>query len=154
MTGKLRILLVLVMTFILGACAPFMVPLNEVDGEHMVNQQLTKEQVKEAILEGAENAGWRAKDLEDDKILASFLFKTHAVNVEISYTSSEYLTQYKSSNEMKMFCLEQDKKSHRNMVVSGRKDCPGNQPPKYIHKAYKQWVNSLDSSIQTSLSSM
>ena len=154
MTRYSSALFVLLATLFSGGCAPFMVPVDAVDSSHFVDASLSKDQVKAAIIEGAENAGWRAKDLGDDKLLASFSFKSHAIHVEIDYTDTYYSTHYKSSYWMKMFCTEQDKKAHQNMIVSGRKDCPGNLPPSYIHKAYKQWVDLLNASIRTSLSTM
>ncbi len=154
MTTSLRVLFIMTMTLFIAGCTPFMVPLYQVDDSHVVDRPLTKDQVKQAIMDGAENAGWRAKDLGNDKILASFNFKTHAVNVEIDYTDSSYATRYESSYWMKMFCSKQDMKKYQNMIVSGRKDCPGNRPPSYIHKSYKQWMDSLNAAIQNSLASI
>jgi len=154
MTSLLRVLFILVILFFAGGCAPFMVPLDEVDSSHAVDGSLSNDQVRDAIIDGAANAGWRTKDLGNDKILASFQFKTHVITVEIDYTASSYATHYESSYWMKMFCTEQDKKKHQNMIVSGQADCPGDRPPAYIHKSYKQWVDSLDRSIQSSLWAM
>ncbi len=33
---------------------------------------------------------------------------------------------------------------HRNMRVSGQRNCPGYRDPSYIHKGYKEWVDSLN----------
>ncbi len=154
MTTLLRVLFIMTMTSFIAGCTPFMVPLHQVDDSHVVDRPLTKDQVKDAIMKGAENAGWRAKELENDKILASFNFKTHAINVEIDYTSYSYATRYESSYWMKMFCSKRDMEKHQNMIVSGQKECPGNRPPSYIHKSYKQWMDSLNAAIQDSLASM
>ena len=154
MSSNLGKWLVLVTTSFMAGCAPFMVPVYKVDGTHVVDRSLTSIQVKEAIIEGAEIAGWRTKDLGDDKILASFHFKTHTVHVEIHYTNSSYTTRYNSSNEMKLYCSEREMKKSQNMIVSGRKNCPENRPPSYIHHAYKRWMDSLNSAIQSSIASI
>jgi len=130
-----------------------MAPVDKLHSSHVIDGSLTDQQVKQAILVGAADAGWRAKDLGNDKILASFSFKTHGVNVEIDYTGSSYSTHYESSYGMKTFCTEHDKKTYKT-IVSGKADCPDYRPPAYIYMSYKNWVDSLDRSIQSSLAAM
>lgn len=144
---------VLGMVLLVAGCTPFMVPLREVDDSHTINNVLNKDEVRAAIMEGAEAAGWRAKDWGDDKILVSYMHTQHTVHVEIDYSDSFYITRYHSSNHMKMFCTEQDKKNFQAMMVSGRHACPGDRPPAYIHKSYKEWLDQLNQSIQFALDS-
>jgi hypothetical protein len=152
MNGFSRWLFVFVMiSFVIGCSG--MVPLHEVDKSHFVDRSLPKDQVKEAIIEGAETAGWRAKDLGGDMILATYRIRTHMIHVEINYTDTYYATRYKSSNEMKMFCTQRDRDNARNIKVSGRQECPGGIPL-YIHGNYKIWVDSLNAAIQSSLAFM
>ena len=132
---------------LLNACTPFMVPLREVDTTHDIYVSRTKDEVREAILEGAQKVGWRAKELGEGTILASYQEKNHSIHLKIDYGLDFYSIRYHSSREMKMFCTESDKKAHRNMKVSGKNNCPGDAAPQYIHKAYKQWVNRLIQSI-------
>lgn len=140
----------LVLTICAG-CSPLMVSVMDTDATHPVDSELTKEQVKTAILNGAQAAGWYAKDIGDDTILASFQLRTHAVQVEIDYTDTDYVTRYKTSAGMKMFCTEIDKSNHQNMKISGQENCPGGAPL-YIHKSYKGWIDSLNRSIAVALS--
>lgn len=151
MSRNSGVLPILGMVLLISACAPFMVPVREVDTTHDVYGAPTKEQVREAIMEGAKDAGWRVKDWGDDKLLASYTYGQHTINLEIDYSDSFYVTRYHSSNRMKMFCTEQDKKAYRGMVVSGQHACPGDRPPAYIHKSYKEWTDSLNRSIQFAL---
>ena len=152
MISRSHLPVVFVMTLFVSGCSGT-VPLYEVDHSHFVDGSLTEDQVKEAIIEGAETAGWLAKDLGGDKILVTYRIRVHTVHVEINYTDTYYATRYKSSNEMKMFCTERDRDKARNIKVSGRQECPGGIP-KYIHGNYKKWVDSLNAAIQNSLASM
>lgn len=149
MTTSLRLLFILLMTSFIAGCAGSMVPLKEVDGQHFVERSLTKEQVKEAIMGGAAAAGWRAKDLGSDYILATYQIRTHTVHVKIDFTDVYYTAYYGSSNGMKMFCSEKDKKNHR-LIVSNQQSCA----PAYIHGNYKKWMDSLNTAIQNSLAAM
>jgi len=152
MTSRSHLLIVFVMALFVAGCSG-MVRLSEVDGQHFVDRPLTKDQVKEAIMEGAQAAGWQAKDLGSDFILATYRIRVHTVHVNIDFTNSYYITHYKITNGMKMFCTELDKDTHRNIKVSGRQECPGGIPM-YIHGNYKKWVDSLNAAIQNSLASM
>lgn len=136
---------------LLNACTPFMVPLREVDTTHDIYVSRTKDEVREAILDGAQNVGWRAKQLSEGTILASYQQKDHLIHVKIDYGLDFYTIRYHASREMKMFCSESDQRAHRNMKVSGRNDCPGDAAPQYIHKAYKEWVSRLIRSIDQEL---
>lgn len=147
------VLAILAVALLVSGCSPFMVQVREVDTTHYISGTHTKEQVRDAIMRGAQAAGWRAKDWEGDKILATYTYTQHTVHVEIDYTESTYVTRYHSSNQMKMFCTEEDQKQHRAMLVSGRHTCPGNSPPAYIHKSYQEWTANLNRSIQRALAS-
>ena len=152
MTSRSRLLFVFVMTLLVAGCSG-MVPLYEVDESHFVDGSLTEDQVKEGLIQGAETAGWLAKDLGGDEILATYRIRTHTVHVVINYTDTFYATRYKSSNEMKMFCTRRDRDNARNIKISGRQECPGGTPL-YIHGNYKIWMDSLNAAIQSSLASM
>ena len=149
MTSRSHLLFVFVMTLFVAGCSG-MVPLHKVDESHFVDGSLTEDQVKEAIIQGIEAAGWFAKDLGGDEILATYRIRTHTVHVVINYTDTYYATRYKSSSEMKMFCTQRDRDNARNIKISGRQECPGGIPM-YIHGNYKIWVDSLNASIQREL---
>ncbi len=148
-----RLLLILTMTSFVAGCTGSMVRVIDVDDLHVVSSSFTKEQVKEAIMEGAESAGWLAKDLGGDSILATYHIRTHTIQVRIDFINSNYSTQYSSSNGMKMFCSERDKQKNR-LKVSGRQECIGTGVPSYIHGKYKKWVDSLNTAIQNSLANI
>ena len=131
-----------------------MVELHESEGTYTFSTELTKAQVREAILGGAEIAGWRAKDESSDKILLTYSARIHTVSEEIFYTETFYRFTYESSNNMKMFCTKQDKLDNNNLKISGQQGCPYDRDPRYIHPSYKKWVDSLNTAIQNSLASM
>ena len=137
-------------TIVLG-CATSWVRLNDVDDVHHVDTSLSKPEMTEAIVEGAQNAGWRPKELGNDTILAVFHMRAHVVQVEIDVGDGFYVTRYQSSREMKVFCSQRDKEHLRNMKITGRQECPGDVKPTYIHSAYKTWIDSLNSSIQEAI---
>ncbi len=130
-----------------------MVVLKEVRNSYIVDGSLTKEQLEEAIMKGAQTAGWLTKDLVGDRILATYRIRVHTVHVEISYTDSFYVVRYTASNGMKMFCTTRDKEKIRDLKVSGRQECLGGRAPMYILGNYKQWMDSLNAAIQNALAS-
>ncbi len=60
MISRSRLPVILVMALIVAGCGG-VVPLHEVDGTRVFDRELSKEQVKEAIVEGAEKAGGAQK---------------------------------------------------------------------------------------------
>ncbi len=152
MTSLSRFLCVFAITLFASGCSGF-VPLHEVDGTRSIDRSLTAEQIKEGILDGAQAAGWNAKVLSSDKILATYHIRVHTVNMEIFYTDSFYRISYKSSSGMKMFCTQRDRDEVKNIKVSGEQECPGGSPL-YIHGNYKKWVDSLNSAIRNMLASI
>ena len=154
MKNLIRFLKVSIGVLLIAGCRAIpMVALDDVNQNHIINKPLTKEQVKESILEGAKYANWRAQDLGFDTIQATYRIRTHTVNVQIQYTESSYSLYYKSSNKMKMYCTKKDFDKKKVKVVSGNRDCPGGMPPYAIHGAYQTWVDDLNHDIQTSLAS-
>jgi hypothetical protein len=146
--------LFLVIVLSMTGCTGSMVKIMNVDDYHGIDKSLSKNQVKEGIIEGAELAGWRTKDLGNDEILATYLIRVHVIQIAITYSDSFYVTRYSSSSGMKMFCSQRDRDKTRDLKVSGAEQCPGNRPPMYIHGNYKDWVDSLNVAIQNSLVSM
>lgn len=150
---SVEIILMAVVTIGATGCSSGMVRVTDVDDVHLFGGTLTKAQVAEAVIEGAENAGWQAKDVGNDTILATYFVRVHSVQVEIDVGDDFYVTRYKSSNGMKVFCSEGDKKRHRNMMVTGGQPCPGYRNPLYIHTGYKEWMDALNASIHRSIAS-
>jgi hypothetical protein len=154
MTRSLCLSVVTVAAICLAGCASNIIPMYEVDATHTIGRSLTEAQIQEAILGGAEIAGWRAKTLPSGRILATYHVRSHTVNVQIFYTDAWYQVTYHSSNGMKMFCTTSDRDKLKGVKVSGRDSCPGNGAPMYIHGNYKKWVDVLNNGIQNSLASI
>jgi hypothetical protein len=153
MKNLIHLLKVFIGVLLIAGCAIPMVALDDVNQNHIINKPLTKEQVKESILEGAKYANWRVQDLNSSTMLATYKLRTHTVSVRIAYTESSYSLSYKSSYKMKMYCTKNDFDKKHVKVVSGIHDCPGGMPPYAIHGAYQTWVDDLNHDIQTSLAS-
>lgn len=137
---------------IAGCASVPMIDVWQTNYPHRIEGTMDKQQIGKSILEGAEYAGWVAHDQGNDSIAASYQVRIHTVNVDIRYTEEAYRINYKSSTAMKMACTHSDK-SNRRYRVSGKSNCPENQPPVAIHAAYKTWVDSLAASINRSLAS-
>ncbi len=152
MTVPWRLLLTFTMSLFITGCATSMVRVVDFEDLHIIHKPLTEEQVKEAIVEGAAASGWLTKDMGNGRILATYHVRTHTVHVRIDYRNSNYSTGYSSSNGMKMFCSERDKKTHQ-LKVTGRDKCRTGGPA-YIHGNYKKWMDALNAAIQNSLASM
>ena len=149
---SLRVCFISTITLLIAACATSMVRVVDFEDVHIIHKRLTEEQVKEAIVEGAAASGWLTKDMGNGRILATYHVRTHTVHVRIDYRNSNYSTGYSSSNGMKMFCSERDKKTHQ-LKVTGRDKCRTGGPA-YIHGNYKKWMDALNAAIQSSLASM
>lgn len=147
---NLSLLIALSMT----GCTGSMVKIMNVDDSHRIDKSLPKSQVREAIIEGAEFAGWRTKDVDDSEILATYTIRVHTIHIAITYGDSFYVTRYSSSSGMKMFCSQRDRDKTRDLKVSGSEQCPGNRPPLYIHGNYKKWMDALNASIRDRIASM
>lgn len=128
-----------------------MVPIDGVNNSSTIINELTMDQVREAIEEGAANEGWDTKERGEGQILAFFRIRAHSVVVMINYSRDEYSIEYNSSREMKVQCSDADYKKSKNIIVTGRKSCPGSANPKYIHESYEKWITRLKASINHSI---
>lgn len=149
-----RLMLICVSAFLLQSCTASYVALNEVDHSHVIGRKLNEEQIKQAILTGADNAGWKAEDLGNNGILATYRIRVHTVKVKIYYTDSSYTTTYDSSVGLKMFCNDYDRYKTRRKKISGLQECPGNLKPRYVHGNYKKWMETLEASIDKQIGSI
>ena len=147
-----RLVAILFAIAVLLGCSTGWVRVDDFHDVHDVDGALTKPQMVEAIIEGARDAGWRARDLGNDKVLATYAVRVHSVQVEIDVGDGFYVTRYKSSSGMKVFCTQRDRDYLRNMKITGEQQCPGFSSPAYIHSAYETWMNALNASIQREIS--
>ena len=144
--------LILTLLWITG-CASSWVPIHEINNaNHPVDSSLSDDQIKQAILGGARDAGWQTEALQDNRILATYHVRDHTVHVEILYTDWYYKVSYKDSDGMKIYCNASDRDKHRKPKVSGRDSCFST--PHYIHGNFKAWVDSLNAAIAKSLASI
>ena len=148
---SIRLLKICFLVLLVSGCAIPMVALQDVSETHVIDKPITKEQMRVSILEGATFASWSAQELDSDTILATYLLRTHTVNVQISYTESSYSIKYKSSHDMKMYCTKNDSDKKQGKIISGAQNCPGDRPPYAIHGAYQTWVDELNRAIQAFL---
>lgn len=96
--------------------------------------QITDKQMHDAITKGLHECGWTFTETSQNLISATLIAKgKHTVFVYIPYSSTHYEIKYKDSAHLKY----------------KRKDDGTEQ----IHKAYNQWVSTLNRSIQAHLSS-
>lgn len=134
--------------FFLIGCNQF-VPLLNPDIQP-IESGLTSEQVSKAIRIGGVSAGWVIEESGSDRMIGTLSIRMHQVIVVILYDDSKYSINYKSSRNMKIFCTERDK-NKQNIKITGNRSCPGYRDPKYIHKAYDQWIKNLDRNIKAEL---
>jgi len=147
----MRIVLAICGVLIIAGCSGRMVELSETENLHFIQGEISKEQVRESILEGAKFAGWETKVEVDSEILASYHIRIHSVYVRIYYTELAYRISYETSIAMKMNCSAREKDKGK-YIVSGEKICPENLAPHRINANYKTWIDSLVATIEISLS--
>lgn len=88
--------------------------------------EITMEEVKDAIIRAGSGLGWRMRQVEPGLIVGTLNVRDHMAEVEISYDTDSYDITYKDSNNL-------DKK--------------GNE----IHSNYNGWIQNLDNSIQNNI---
>jgi len=92
-----------------------------------INETVSQEQVRDAILTGCEKRHWLAKEKDENTISAKLLTNgTHEVYVDIIYNTSSYKIVYVNSNNL-------------------------NATKDKIHKAYAKWITYLHKSINAEL---
>ena len=107
------------------AAACTTVPVQNFDSK--VPGGLTKEQVREAILNAAEERLWVAKDESPAVLLATLVVRRkHSATVAIAYDASHYTITYRDSTNL---------------------DYENGE----IHENYNEWVTKLDRTIQKEL---
>lgn len=148
-----RKMLLLYAVLFVGGCSGSMISLYETEFTHLVDNQRTGEQVKEAIYEGAIKAGWVPEEQGLSRILATYHVKIHTVKVSIYYSGGIYRISYVSSIAMKMYCSQRDKDQHK-YIVTGYESCPGDRPPHFINANYKTWIDNLTAAIDNSLANI
>lgn len=91
-----------------------------------VPQGLALDNVKNSIVEGANERGYMLKEISDNEYEATLILRTHKLVLSITYDTTKYTIAYKSSVGLK---------------ATGKK----------IHSKYNNWTKNLDLSIQQAL---
>jgi hypothetical protein len=91
-----------------------------------VSKQLTADQVRNAIVGAGSGLGWVMTPISPGLVSGRFIKEDHVAVVDIRYTEKIYSIAYKDSTNLKY------KKGN-------------------IHKAYNEWVATLDRDIQSAL---
>lgn len=89
-------------------------------------KNLSKEQVRAAILRAGSGLGWQMRDDGPNTLVGSLMLRKHTAVVAIPYSDRTYGIQYRSSE---------------NLDESGGK----------IHKNYNGWIQNLTRSINAQL---
>ena len=97
--------------------------------EYKIEQPVTKQEARKAIIKGAVKLGWQPKDDGEGQIEAALKVRGHQVAISIPYAEDGYKFIYKSSVNMRY----QEK------------------PYKGIHSKYATWLKNLDAAIQGEL---
>ncbi len=117
----------LVAAIALAGCTT--VPIMNVDSAAVPvvsGKQMTKEQVRSAIVRAGSALGWQMKDEGPDKLVGTLVLRAHTAVVDIPYSASSYSIRYRTSI---------------NLDESGGK----------IHKNYNGWISNLNRGIGTQL---
>ena len=145
-----RLIILVYVVLLVSGCTGGMIKISETEQPHPIPDGISEEKLKASILEGAKNADWVAEDQGFISILATYQIRIHTVRVGIYYSDKSYRTLFESSDTMKVYCTERDRRNRKH-VLSGKAICPSNLVPLYINKNYKVWVDRLVASIDRSL---
>lgn len=151
MKARLRLAAVALSVLFITGCVASLPVLHNID-DHTILQELSEQQVKNAILKGTEAAGWTVENAAPGKILVTYTRRIHTVAVNIRYTEKNYSINYAYSINMKIHCTDKDKAKTIILTKWPEETCGGARPA-MIHKAYNKWVKRLHSKIKTELSS-
>ncbi len=88
--------------------------------------QITMEQVKDAIIRAGSGLGWRMRPVEPGHMIGTLSVRTHTARVDITYDTDSYDITYKDSI---------------NLNKKGDK----------IHPNYNGWIQNLDNAIQNNI---
>ncbi|MEE8327821.1 MAG: hypothetical protein V3R32_03400 [Nitrosomonadaceae bacterium] len=145
----LRLVTISVSILFITGCVSI-IPLDNID-DHTIVQELSEQQVKEAVHTGIETAGWTVENEAAGKILATYTVRVHTIAVNIRYTEKNYSINYAYSINMKVHCTD---KHQGEIFLTNWPEvtCDGARPA-HIHSAYNEWVENLNSEINTALSS-
>jgi hypothetical protein len=145
----LRLVAISVSILFIAGCVSI-IPLKNID-DQVIGNELSEQQVKEAINRGVESAGWSIESEAPGNILATYTIRIHTIAVNIRYTEKEYNINYAYSKNMKINCT--DDRAKGIILSKWPEESCGGAHPQLIHAAYEKWVKELKSEIDAALSS-
>ncbi|MDR1044422.1 MAG: hypothetical protein LBP33_04790 [Candidatus Adiutrix sp.] len=131
--GYLVLASIMIMSFCLTGCMrqanlqnPTNLPVVSYSGKG-----LTEAQVRQAILLGAQEKGWIARELTPGVISATLTVRQHMAEVEIPYSANSYSILYKNSQNLDY-----------------------NAKDRTIHNQYNNWVDYLRQAVNVQMTKM
>jgi hypothetical protein len=126
---KLKVFSIIFIAALLGACRTASVI--EVRDATVVSnaQNLSKEDVRKAIMRAGGSLGWQLKDNGPDAMIGTLALRDHVAVVDIPYSAKQYSITYKSSTNL-------------------------NYDGTTIHSNYNGWVQNLHKAINIQLNTL
>ena len=116
---------------------------------------VTADQVRDAIVKGAEKKGWAVMRSPTSELLSAKLVvrNKHTVAVSIPYSAESYSIKYQDSINMNFKLSDGPKNTASYMQYSDpSRGTPAGTP--LIHPGYNSWVNDLLMSIKEELKAL
>ena len=126
----LKVFLIVAAAFALAACRT--APVHNVEEAAIVSgtgENLTTEQVKNAIVRAGASLGWDMKEVEKGHLVGTLFLRSHMAQVDITYDADAYSIHYKDSS---------------NLNYDGTN----------IHSNYNGWIENLQRNIQSQLTTI
>jgi hypothetical protein len=122
-----RTLLAVAFLVLVAACSA---PVHNVVSEPVLSQRdVTREEVKQAILSAGTGLGWKMTPQEDGRITGRIDLRKHVAIVDITYTAKAFSITYVDST---------------NLKYDGR----------LIHRNYNNWIMNLENRIQATIGAL
>lgn len=123
-----RIAVLLVAVLVSVGCARVQPVYNVPDTAVDVSSDNGAEEIRKAILAGAQAKGWRVEEVGPGHMIARVAVRTHTATVDIYYDNDSYSIQYRDSSDL---------------MYDGSN----------IHRNYNKWIIYLDEQIRFNLPS-
>ena len=122
-----RALLAAAVLVLVAACSA---PVHNVVSEPVLSQRdVTREEVKKAIVSAGTGLGWKMTPQEDGRIAGRLDLRKHIAIVDITYTAKAFSITYADST---------------NLKYDGR----------LIHRNYNNWIKNLENRIQATIAAL
>lgn len=126
------VLTMLLAVMVLAAAGCRTAPIYNVQGAPVtptVADEVTREEIKDAIIRAGSGLGWRMRPQEPGHMLGVLRLRSHVAKVDIRYDTETYSITYRDSTNL----------DHQN----GQ-----------IHSNYNGWIQNLDTAIQNEIAAL